>query len=102
MGKEYKYDKVIFEGKYFNGERNGKGKEYYNNQLIFEGSYSDGKRNGFGKEYYHKDGNLRFKGEYQNGSKNMGMEKNINMAKKYLKENIWKEKELDKFNSLKQ
>ena len=31
----------------------------------------------------------------------MGMEKNINMAKKYLKENIWKEKELDKFNSLK-
>ena len=29
-----------------NGERNGKGKEYYNGKLIFEGEYLNGKRNG--------------------------------------------------------
>ena len=29
IGKEYnKYDKLIFEGEYLHGERNGKGKEY--------------------------------------------------------------------------
>ena len=31
IGKEYnKYYKLIFEGEYLHGERNGKGKEYYN------------------------------------------------------------------------
>ena len=29
--KEYEGGKLIFEGKYLNGERNGKGKEYYDN-----------------------------------------------------------------------
>ena len=38
MVKEYNDDgELIFEGKYINGERNGKGKEYYKNVLIFEG-----------------------------------------------------------------
>ena len=39
--KEYDYfDKLIFEGNYLNGERNGKGKEYNNKgKLIFEGEY---------------------------------------------------------------
>ena len=37
--KEYDDDgKLIFEGEYLNGIRNGKGKEYYyNGNLIFEG-----------------------------------------------------------------
>ena len=29
-GKEYKNGKIIFEGEYLNGQRNGKGKEYDN------------------------------------------------------------------------
>ena len=39
---EYNYynEKLIFEGEYLNGKRNGKGKEYYDNdKLIFEGEY---------------------------------------------------------------
>ena len=46
-------DRLIFEGDYKNGKRNGKGKEYsdYNGKLIFEGEYVNGKRNGKGKEY---------------------------------------------------
>ena len=37
-------------GKYFIGNKNGKGKEYniLNDKLIFEGDYRDGKRNGYG------------------------------------------------------
>jgi len=32
-----KNDKLKFEGKYLNGERNGKGKEYhYNGKLVYE------------------------------------------------------------------
>ena len=45
--KEYDFytGKTIFEGKYLNGERNGKGKEYnYDGKLIFEGEYLNGKR----------------------------------------------------------
>ena len=43
-GKEYNKDGIlIYEGKYLNGERNGKGKEYYKDELIFEGEYLDGK-----------------------------------------------------------
>ena len=57
------------------GKRNGKVKEYYyNGKLIFEGEYLNGKRNGKGKEYYN--GKLIFEGEYLNGKK-MEKEKNI-------------------------
>ena len=36
---------LIFEGKYENKKRNGKGKEYYENgKLKFEGEYIDNKR----------------------------------------------------------
>ena len=31
--------KLIFDGKYFNGNWNKKGKEYYNNKVIFDGDY---------------------------------------------------------------
>ena len=44
-------NKLIFEGEYLNGERNGKGKKYYDYGLIFEGEYLNGKINGNGKEY---------------------------------------------------
>ena len=90
IGKEYngKNDRLIFEGEYKNGQRNGEGKEYatfglyfvgnYLNgkrhgkgvminrsQKIFEGEYLNGQRNGKGKEY-HWNKNLRFEGEYLN------------------------------------
>ena len=77
--KEYDdYDDLIFEGQYFNGERNGKGKEYKGGILIFEGEYLNGKRwngnglkngKGYIKEYY-KEGKLKFEGEYLNGERN--------------------------------
>ena len=58
-----------FAGRYFIGDKNGKGKEYdLNHNLIFEGEYSNGKRNGYGKEYY-KTGKLIFSGEYLNGKR---------------------------------
>ena len=41
IGKEYDdYSRLIFEGKYLNGKRNGKGKEYgKDGKLLFEGEY---------------------------------------------------------------
>ena len=49
-GKEYNNSKLIFEGEYLNGKRNGKGKEYdYTGKLIFEGKYFDGR---IRQEYY--------------------------------------------------
>ena len=80
------YEKLIFEGNYIDGERNGKGKEYYdeeklkfeeNSILKFEGEYKKGKRNGKGKEYYI-DGTLEFEGEYLNGER-YGEGKSYNM-----------------------
>ena len=58
-------------GKYRIGEKNGIGREYIINtkRLIFEGEYLDGKRNGKGKGY-NFDGLLRFEGEFLNGKRN--------------------------------
>ena len=69
--KEYNCinDKLIYEGGYSKGKRNGQGKEYYLGNLIFEGEYLNGKRNGKGKEY-HNNGKLKFEGEYLNGRRN--------------------------------
>ena len=36
--------RLIFEGEYINGVRNGKGKEYYNDKVIFEGEYINGEK----------------------------------------------------------
>ena len=48
-----KIQKLKYEGKYLNGERNGKGKEYFDNgKLKFEGEYLNGEKNGKGREYY--------------------------------------------------
>ena len=45
-GREYDGfdDKLLYEGEYLHGERNGKGKEYYGGRLEFEGEYLNGKR----------------------------------------------------------
>ena len=71
-GREYILNtkRMIFEGEYLNGKRNGKGKEYYDDgKLKFEGEYLNGERNGKGKEY-DRDGELKFEGEYLNGKRN--------------------------------
>ena len=63
--KEYdgENDKLIFEGEYLNGKKNGKGIEYfYDVQLYFEGQYLNNKKHGLGKEYYNDI--LLFEGVY--------------------------------------
>ena len=58
--KEYDYNnKLIFEGEYLNGKKNGKGKKYYwNGQLEYEGEFLDEEKNGKGKEYDFLTGRL--------------------------------------------
>ena len=71
-GKEYNLytNKLIYEGGYKNGKRNGKGIEYDNNEKkIFEGNYLNGKRNGRGIEI-NAIFNRLFEGEYKNGKRN--------------------------------
>ena len=62
---------INFSRKYIIKEENGKGKEYngINNRLIYEGEFLNGKRNGFGKEY-DINGCLLYEGEYLNGERN--------------------------------
>ena len=72
-GKEYdsKYVKLLYEGEYLNGKRNGKGIEFdYGGNIEYEGEYLNGKRNGYGKEYFY--GQIIFEGEYLNGNKLKG------------------------------
>ena len=54
-GKEYNYDeKLIYDGGYLNGKRNGKGRlynnEYHGNKLKYEGKFLNGKKHGKGIE----------------------------------------------------
>ena len=87
-GKEYnKFSKkLIFEGNYLNGEKNGKGIEYFSNGVKkIEGEYLNGKiykgiqydekgnelfkiQNGEKKEIFD-NGIIKFKGEYLNDKK---------------------------------
>ena len=62
---------LIFEGKYYNGKRNGKGKEYSdsNGILIYEGNYLNGERSGKGKEYNPINGSFEGEVKYSNGTK---------------------------------
>ena len=69
----YKDGKIKFGGEFLFGKRNGKGKEYVNNNLIFEGEYLDGKRNGKGKEF-NENNDLILGGEYLNGERWNGKE----------------------------
>ena len=58
-----------FEGEYSSGEKNGRGREYKNNKLIYEGEYLNGKRwKGKGKEIDYNNV-LIFEGEYKNGER---------------------------------
>ena len=78
-----------FNAEYSYGSWNGKGKEYKDNKLVFEGEYLNGKKwNGIGYEidsnktyelkngkgyfihYFWIESNIIFKGEYINGKKN--------------------------------
>ena len=61
--KNYK----LFKRKYVIYDKNGLAKEYglFDNKLIYEGEYLNGKRNGQGKEY-NIIGNIIFEGEYLN------------------------------------
>ena len=54
--KEYKNNKLIFEGEYLNGKRAGYGKEYseFDNNIIYEGYYLNDIKHGYGKEYKEK------------------------------------------------
>ena len=66
-------NRLVFEGEYKNGKRNGTGKEYsYDGKLLFEGEYLNNKRNGNGKEYF-SNGNIKFEGKYLNGKKWTGI-----------------------------
>ena len=72
IGKTYNFsdNKLVFEGEYLNGEKNGKIKEYdEQNYLVFEGEYKNGLKNGKVKEYYCNN-RKKFEGEYLNGLKN--------------------------------
>ena len=79
-GKDYH---LIFEGKYLNGKKNGKGFEYdgYSKNLIFEGKYLNGKRRK-GKEYYI-NGKLKYEGEYLDGKIWNGKGYNVNGKLEY-------------------
>ena len=70
-GKEYNfYGKLEYEGEYINGIRNGKGKEYKGDKIIFEGEFIKWKRkNGIIKEYSYDD-ILLYEGEYLNWERN--------------------------------
>ena len=71
LGKELDYftNKILFEGEYLNGKRNGNGIEYHKNGgKIFEGEYINGKRHGKGKEYFWiEQFEFYFEGNYLNG-----------------------------------
>ena len=58
--------KLIYEGEYKNGEKNGKGKEYYDNgKLLYEGEYLNGKR--WKGKGYNYDGKEEFELKYGKG-----------------------------------
>ena len=63
------FDKLIFEGEYYKGKKNGKGKEYYssNGNIYFEGDYLNGLKLK-GKEY-NDYGELIFEGLYMDGKR---------------------------------
>ena len=85
----------LFEGKYKNGKKNGKGKEYTKfGDLLFEGYFIDDKKNGKGKEYCPWSGKLLFVGEYKNGKRHgKGIEydydKKIIFKGEYLNGKFW-------------
>ena len=76
-GKEYNnYGELIFSGEYLNGQKL-KGKEIKYNHIIFEGEYQNGKRwNGKGKEYKEIE-KLEFEDKYFNKYLNLNEERMV-------------------------
>ena len=67
--------RLLFEGKYLNGKKNGIGKDFdFMGDIIFEGQYIDGIRNGYGKIYNFKH-EVVFEGEFLKGVKWNGIGK---------------------------
>ena len=72
-GKTKVYDsynhKLLFKGYYANGKKNGNGEEYNEkSQIIFEGEYLDGKKwEGVEKEYDEDNGKLILEYKYKKG-----------------------------------
>jgi len=100
--KEY-YDngKLIFEGEYINGQRNGKGKKCNNDKLIYEGEYLNGKRHGKGREY--KEGKLIFEGEYLYDFKIKGklfINEKLEYDGEFLYNKKWKGKGYDEYGNI--
>ena len=96
-------NKLLFEGEFINGKRNGKGKKYniYGN-LIFEGEYLNGKRNGKGKEYNDK-GEIIFEGEYLYNYRRKGKEYikgKLEYEGEYLYKRKWQGKVYDENNKI--
>ena len=103
--KNKKYYRCSFWGdiaickKYLNGKETGEGKIYYvgyggismgidgieGSKLIHEGGILNSKKNGKGKEYKEINEKLIYEGEFLDDKK---MEKEKNMEKQFLKENI--------------
>ena len=73
-GKEYNEEnEIIFEGEYLNGKKWKGIEKIYDentNKLIFEYEYLNGERDGQIKEYDKYNRNLLFLGNYKNGKKN--------------------------------
>ena len=66
-GKEYDGNKrVLYDGGWSNGVRNGKGVEYVNGKKVYDGGWSNGVRNGEGTEY---TGDAKWTGVWKNGKK---------------------------------
>ena len=104
-GKEYDDNgKLVFEGEYLNGQKNGKGKEYWNNaKLKFEGEYLNDKRNGYVKEYDYT-GQFKFESIYINGKRNgegfLYSNNNVIFSGKFINNNIWEGKRFDEYNNI--
>ena len=71
IGKDYWNGKLEYEGGYLNGLKNGQGKYYdifqFGKQLLYEGEYLNDKKHGKGIEY---ESDRRYEGEFSNGEKN--------------------------------
>ena len=93
--KEYDENwKLIFEGEYLKGLREGKGKEYFpNGKILFDGNYKKGKKYGKGI-IYNEYSEKTFEGDFLDDKK-MGKAKNLAYLN-HLKENIKMAKNMEK------
>ena len=65
---EYASDgSVLAEGDYIEGKKNGEWKYTVGDQ-VEKGEYVDGRRTGFWEHFYRENGELKFKGEYLDGT----------------------------------